>query len=214
MKKILSVSGTVMIFLGALFMASSFACREISTLKVVNSEYESWLVSANITSGTLIYVDFRPHTQVGFRNWIFDPPTDERPYSLKRVQVVVVSPENKTTAFWVDLARNPETLKVGIINITLDKNEGALIVSEPIEEVCGVANASGVYTAKIGFMFPPEPPNNPPYWIGIEKEVTSKEYPYSQLLPIGATVICSGGGIFFYAVLAPSRSKRRCRAKK
>ena len=212
MKEQFFVFGVIISFIGGVLLLISVAPEQVSTLKLINGEYDVWSTSAYIDVGTTIVVDFRPRNRPDSR-WVFEPPPipdTNQPYSWKRIEVIVLSPSGKNTSFWVTIVRDPNDIRrVGVFNISLENNGGALEISKPIYEIKGVTTETGNYTVKIGLMWPPEPPEKLPTWIGISKEKIEMRYPYFSYLPIALIILVSGTGMLVYYWVSPRVGRKR-----
>lgn len=199
MKKLLLVFGAILIITGILLMSTSNAVEEKSKLETLDYAVNSWKVSASVSKGDRIFVDFTP--AIWKRHEL---PDDNHPYPYKFVRIEIVSPKNETTTFDVTLMWSPGAIVPGVTNITLVEQDGVNVM-EPIQTVGGIATYDGEYTARIPEygVWPPE--KDPPTWLAIRKEVIEKECPFSFLLPVGAAFSVVGAGVTLFGAMISRR---------
>ena len=120
----------------------------------------------------------------------------------------IVGPSGSETIFGVLFGAPPPSFKyepdpqtgeipVFVHNITLVSQGGDLESREPIE-IGGIVKFSGEYSVRVKqreYWYPEKTvywPPTPPKQLILYKELHEKEYPYTSLLPIGATLSLSG----------------------
>jgi hypothetical protein len=175
-----------------------------------SGDNESWDISANLTAGdnmTFIYRD-------GW-NWTaesaWDTPDDgsNDPTMWVFVQITPVSPPGNVTGFGLEarltsISSGEGTIpRLTIFNITVEQ-EGSIDTSVIGQDnkgryhyVGGRIPWNGTYAAHVG-TWPSRAA--PPSFLGFYRNITVTTYPNTNFLPVGGTIIVSGGALLAYGV--------------
>lgn len=172
----------------------------------------SWNLTCNLTGGDIVTFLFREHALwVAEENQTYsyyDYSDDDPPVAVLRVfiEITPVNPAGNTTRWDYDLAvRNPQTgAGYGfqrLIGWAITKTQNGSIDTSPMlntkgnpSDVGGTVPFSGTYEAKLT-VYPPRPKDQPPSFLGFYHNVTTTDYPYTNLLPLGGATVVFGGTV-------------------
>lgn len=227
-------SGMILIFVGLLLLSLANITvygKPIVVNYAGGSESESWArpkswqISANFTAGDYIIVYFIPDSrwqEIGF-------DTNDYFESFQTLFIDIIPPKGNETSFAVMLQYDPVKQFYGIrVKAVIKVGEGLTVInssrgqepawiiqqyfsgegSAPVEEIGGIAQDNGNYTAVLSGPFggPTAIEPQPPVYLSISKRAL--EHPYAYFIFIGAPVTVSGVTLIIWSRKRKGRFKR------
>jgi hypothetical protein len=194
---------TIGFIISALSITMEINFKEI----VLDSKENICEISGYFNDGEKIIVKFWPSDK--WRDMLMEPATDEIPYPHSFAYFNIVGPLEETAIFEVTIVRL-ETNTIPYVFQIILLEAGSLTVStygnNRTDEIGGIVNFSGNYTAVFDGIFPPSssPQDAMPQSLSLYKGIPEKSYPHIYLIPVGITAF-----IFGFALLLRSRKITR-----
>lgn len=215
MRKLLLVTGLVMLFVGIILISSSnlsFEKTEVSwdTVKV---EIDKWEITWNFEAGDIVKLDFSPAA-----DWMdyLEPATEVVPLPNKAVYIDVADPSGNATRFEAILVTDYSPPQLSLFNISVVSSNGFggsnsqdLTLKEKM--IAGEIMQTGQYTANV-VVYDPAPGGPPASFIFYKQRVeTFVDWPYSEFLYPGIVVFALGVAL---SALSFRRKKRQMLRKR
>ena len=215
MRKLLLVTGLVMLFVGIILMSSSNLSSQKTEVSWdrVKVETDKWEITTNFEAGDVVKLDFSPAA-----DWIdyLEPATQDVPLANKAVYIDVTGPSGNATRFEVILVTDYSPPQLSLFNISIVNSNG---FGGPISQdltskekmIAGEIMQTGQYTGEV-VVYSPLGGGPPASFIFYKQRVeTFVEWPYAGFLYPGAAVFALGVALF---VLSFRRKKRQMLRKK
>ncbi len=211
MRKQWLLVGVIVLIFGVIIALQSFTYSVSSGEKVVNYAENSWEVSANLTRGE----DIRIRLRFPQEWWTVAEQAEEGNIKLKIFKLEVIDAKNRTTTFLVFLGRVDSKsygTAVGYYNLSVQENEGALIVNSTPKEIGGITTITGTYTVRFkkqnGYPIVYPPVIEPPLYFGIVRRYREESVSFSYFFPVGLAICFSGVFMVTYSC-TPFKGKNK-----
>lgn len=215
LKKLLLAAGLIFLILGLSLMVALRSQKEKLKKELiweeVKKEVNKWQISTEFTEGdkAKLVIDYPP-------DWVnfLEPEVVDVPYSHKFVYVNVTDPHGNESTFEIAYAKPQGYTYLFVYKITLISTNGFTendLLSGIEKTVAGEVTLTGRYTATLVAALPPG--GSPPTSLTFlkEKEVTTTEYEYTNILTPGIAVFSLGAILCFWGA---KNSKRRVSHKR
>lgn len=228
LRKKLLVFGIALIFISVVFVSCSRVPNEKVWNDPVTKGNNVWELTAFFNSGDIMVVYFEPAKNCSKLNdnWWYLFVRSPDPEHRENLNFTIIGPSGKSV-FNVSLGGprpswgitpDPTTGEVPVIIYSIElisQEDSDLEIRNP-PEIGGIVKKSGNYTVRI------EPnvywdrdktinttwPKVPPQELIFFREVHEKVYPYSYLLPIGASLSVMGITVSFFGAKNKGRRRR------
>lgn len=204
--------GLIFALIGIVLISDYNVANTTTKEQTIAYTTKSWELTCNLTAGDNVTFIFYEHAL-----WVaeenssysyYDYSDDDPPVAVLRVfiDITPVSPAGNTTRWDYDLAvKEPQTGEgygfQRLVGWAITKTQNGSIDTSPmlnskgsLSNVGGTVPFSGTYEAKLT-VFPPRPKDQPPSYLGFYHNVTTTDYPYSYLLPLGGATVVFGGTV-------------------
>ncbi|NWG10809.1 hypothetical protein HXY33_03535 [Candidatus Bathyarchaeota archaeon] len=189
-RQLLLVFSIILVLSGLILTASSsiYTSENEATVEENGVSYSLSKSDQEITFGTEIkrYFSLGEEMTVTFTH-AFTPPYNDL---LPPINFTIQSPSNKTTIFWYWLEpydTDEDTIIVKT-NLTVSKVDGLKRTNSSSDlDFAGEALEDGTYTLIFTTLY-----NTKLSYLAFVKIITTYDYPYTHLLPLGATIMVTG----------------------
>jgi hypothetical protein len=171
---------------------------------------DSWNMTCTLTAGDNFTFIFREYAlwveETNTSYSYYDYSDDNPPVAVLRVfiDITPINPPGNKTMWDYDLAvQSPQTgqgyATQRLIGWAITIVQNGSIDTSPminskgnVTDVGGTVPFSGTYEASLS-VYPPRPQGQPPSFLGFYHNVTTTDYPYTYLLPLGEGTTVFGG---------------------
>jgi len=213
MSKPLLVLGLVLLFFGTVLASSAVQSEEIikETDELVNTEIDSWQISAEFTQGDKVRLSVTPG-----EDWdkYIEPPVVDVPVNHKFIFINITDPSGKDT--FIELAYAKYQDQLGLYHVRVVASNG-FDVQNDSQKIVGYAGETGLHTATIWGSLPPGGKPASALALFKVKQNSIINYPHSHLLYPGVAMLIAGAvlsGLGARISRAKPQSKKGTRADK
>jgi len=222
MRKELLVLGIALLFIGiiATSVAANIQEEKIFSTEEVDKktatmlrDMASWSVSGNFTKGRKLYSYIQPGV-----NWRASDPGPD--INFLKVKVTIHDPNGGETELKAIFSSDPlapepvlQPHAVQLVSnnggLTFEKSNELEKIDEVLyyKEISGIVNSDGPYNVTVYPTFGASR-TDPPSILGLQSQLTGKEYSYWFVIPVGAGFVVAGVFLSVRARKSPQHKKR------
>lgn len=176
----------LLLLTSVIIVSGSMSPTERSVFPLIASAENSYNVTVSLEKDDNFELHIYPGPE--WKQWV-EPPTDYVEYNHKFIFVTITDPEGNYTIVEFTFANEYVGETLYVYGIRVVQYDGTIITEQKRAPppFAATVHLSGDYTIEVSGAYVP-PGGGPPYHIEVNKEEIRTDYPYSSLLPWGATI--------------------------